>query len=255
MKVYITVAYILIFFSNTVFSQSKPIIHEGEILFQKRVNAYAILDEFYVNNATFNRNKFAENYKSGNPQFGVTNFTLLFNDHVTLYSPNSKIANTPEVSLLQMLKIVYSDLTKNTFIAKKTIFDQDYLVGDTSDKVEWKITNEMKDIAGFSCRRANAIIMDSVYVVAFYTDRIVPRGGPEFIKGLPGMVLGVALPHEHMSWFATQVTAKQVPHDQIKPPSGGEAINNAKLRQALRDNSIIKQDKKTADLFIRNYLY
>jgi GLPGLI family protein len=48
-------------------------------------------------------------------------------------------------------------------------------------------------IAGFNCRRANAMIMDSIYVVAFYTDEILTTGGPESFSGLPGMILGVAL--------------------------------------------------------------
>ncbi len=49
--------------------------------------------------------------------------------------------------------------------------------------------------------------MDSIYVVAFYTDEILTTGGPESFTGLPGMILGIAIPHEHVSWFATKVEA------------------------------------------------
>ncbi len=55
---------------------------------------------------------------------------------------------------------------------------------DSTRKITWKITDEMREIAGFSCRRANAIMLDSIYVVAFYTDQIPVSGGPESFSGL-----------------------------------------------------------------------
>lgn len=236
------------------FSQNATMIHAGEIAFQKRVNAYAILDEYYVNNKMAGRDQFAKNYKATNPQFGVTNFTLLFNGDVALYAPDTQTPNVPTISLMQMLKVVYSNFKTNTFATKKTLFDDEYLISDSTKKIQWKITDETKEIAGYSCRRADVIIMDSVYVVAFYTDQIVPRGGPESFRGLPGMILEVALPHEHMTWLATRVTPRPVPVAQIQPPTGGKKINYRTLLQMLLDAPGLKSDKKTQGLFVKNFL-
>ena len=90
-------------------------------------------------------------------------------------------------------------------MSQKTVFEQTFLVEDTLRRIKWKITDETRPIAGFNCRRANALIMDSICVVAFYTDEILTTGGPESFSGLPGMILGIALPHEHITWFATKV--------------------------------------------------
>lgn len=48
--------------------------------------------------------------------------------------------------------------------------------------------------------------MDTIYMVAFYTPEIKTSGGPESIYGLPGMILGLALPHEHITWFAKEIS-------------------------------------------------
>ena len=46
-----------------------------------------------------------------------------------------------------------------------------------------------QDDRRFLCRKALTKICDSVVVVAFYTNEIIPSGGPESFGGLPGMIL------------------------------------------------------------------
>ncbi len=89
-----------------------------------------------------------------------------------------------------------------------------------------------REIAGYTCRRANALVMDSIYVVAFYTEVIPVSSGPEIFSGLPGMILGVALPHENVTWFATSVKDNDT-LKEIKPPAKGKATDNTGLRKTL----------------------
>jgi len=91
-------------------------------------------------------------------------------------------------------------------------------------------------IAGFECRRANALIMDSIYVVAFYTDEISTTGGPESFSGLPGMILGLAIPHEHVTWFATKLYLTPVKETDFKIPVKGTKTTNTALKENLRSN-------------------
>ena len=76
--------------------------------------------------------------------------------------------------------------------------------------------------------------MDSIYVVAFYTDEIVTPGGPESFTGLPGMILGVALPHQHITWFATKVEAVKVTDVEMTIPGKGKKVNSAALKETLQ---------------------
>jgi GLPGLI family protein len=85
--------------------------------------------------------------------------------------------------------VVYNNYERDSANLHKKIFEKTYLVKDSLRKFEWKISEEFRKIAGFNCRRAETIIMDSVYVIAFYTDAIIAEGGPEGFNGLPGMIL------------------------------------------------------------------
>ncbi len=81
--------------------------------------------------------------------------------------------------------IVFTDLDRKENIGLKHVFENTYRVEDSVRNIEWRITMDTRTIAGFSCRKAVGRIMDSVYVIAFYTDQIVPNGGPESFSGLP----------------------------------------------------------------------
>jgi GLPGLI family protein len=87
-------------------------------------------------------------------------------------------------------------------------------------------------------------------VVAFYTDEIIPSGGPESFTGLPGMILGVALPHQHLTWFATKVQAIKVSETDLPIPQKGKKTTNAALKQTLVE-SLKDMDKKYAQRFIQ----
>ncbi|RYG08992.1 MAG: GLPGLI family protein, partial [Chitinophagaceae bacterium] len=129
---------------------------------------------------------------------------------------------------------IYTNVENATSVAQKKIFEETYLLKDSTRKITWKITDEFRNIAGYDCRRANAVIMDSVYVVAFYTDEIPVSGGPESFTGLPGMILGVALPREHTTWFATAVTDQPVTADKMKIPAKGKPVDHKSLSEILK---------------------
>jgi GLPGLI family protein len=117
---------------------------------------------------------------------------------------------------------------------EKHVFDEVFLVKDSTRHINWKITTETRDIAGYKCRRANALVLDSIYVVAFYTDEITTTGGPEMFNGLPGMILGVALPHENVTWFATKVSEVVVTPKQLAAPKQGKPTTNKGLVETLK---------------------
>ncbi len=84
---------------------------------------------------------------------------------------------------------VINDITGNTVTAQREIFENTYVIKDSLRNLEWKITSETREIAGFECKKAVTKICDSVVVVAFYTDQISVSAGPESFGGLPGMIL------------------------------------------------------------------
>ena len=71
--------------------------------------------------------------------------------------------------------------------------DKKYIVEGVPE-YKWKIHNEIKEVAGYLCMKAetyNPVLEQKVY--AWFTDQIPVNGGPEGYYGLPGMILEIDL--------------------------------------------------------------
>jgi GLPGLI family protein len=237
MKKKITLFSGLLFLSNLLLAQHARFTTSGTIEFEKKINIYAMIKkEINADNEAYMQTMF-DQFKKNNAQFKVLKSTLVFSDNKTLFTPieddgsnNGFFGDSPMTS---QTNTIFTDLTSNIETAQKKVFEETYLVRDTARKIRWKITDETREIAGYTCRRANAIILDSIYVVAFYTIQIPVSGGPESFSGLPGMILGVALPHENLSWFATKVTDSSLPPNTVVPPKKGKPVDNKKFIETL----------------------
>lgn len=230
----------LLLVANLLFGQYTRFPTAGLVEYEKSVNMYAILKK----KADKDKNGFIsqafESYKKSQPQFKKLKSTLSFSGNKTLYTPlkntgpvsNNFLAEEPAAD---QNNIIYTDLAASGSITQKSVFEETFLLKDSVRKINWKITDETRDIAGYPCRRANAIILDSIYVVAFYTDKIPVSGGPESFTGLPGMILGVALPHENITWFATAVKDAPVAANSLIPPKKGKATDYKGLVTTLQD--------------------
>jgi GLPGLI family protein len=224
-------------------TQNAIFVTSGKIEFERKVNLYAQIDDD-------DDDAWKELVKKTTPKFKSTYFDLDFTNDKTLYKPgrenpdNNKIWQQPAED-----NIIFTELSKSHVTAEKNIFDQRFLIQDSVRKIKWKITDETRNIAGFDCRRANALIMDSIYVVAFYTDEIVSPGGPESFSGLPGMILGVSIPHEHITWFATKVSLEQIPAAAMIAPTKGKKVNNAAMLSEIKD--ALKDWGKWANRYIK----
>jgi GLPGLI family protein len=223
--------------SNRLFAQNKHFTEHGTITFEKNINMFALIQkQIDKDNESYLQSAY-ESYKKTQKQFKVLKSTLTFDNSKTLFTPiepenpsNGFFGNHP---MADQVNTIYTDLSTHTIIDQKKVFEETFLVKDSTRKINWKITSETRDIAGYTCRRANAIILDSIYVVAFYTDAIPTTGGPEFFNGLPGMILGVAMPHENVTWFATKVEDIPIEEKALTPPKKGKQVSNKSLYTTL----------------------
>jgi GLPGLI family protein len=235
-------------------SQSLNIFESGRIEFEKKENAYRILDKYFMNSINESTRQYAADYKRTKDQFKITRFSLIFNDGKSLYESIAQAGHqTDFLDASSSSNKVFSSLSSHFFVANKKVLETNFSVKDTIRKIKWKITGETREILGFICHRANAVIMDSIYVVAFYTDQINFKGGPESFSGLPGMILGLALPNEHISWFATKFTPDfSVP---ILNSMEDYPINNKDFIDKLSGYQSIKYDKRYASFILTRALF
>ncbi len=232
------ILFAVIFISSDLFAQNVHFVQNGVIEFEKRSNMYALIKKkIDKDNESYLKEAF-EQYKKNNPQFKVAKSTLNFNMDKSLYKwptvEETVNSNWLASDVLADLKnTIATNFDQQTSTTQKSVYEDTYLVKDSVRKINWKITDETREIAGYECRRANAIIMDSVYVVAYYSNQIAVSGGPESFTGLPGMILGLALPHENVTWFATKVTEVTVPEKDLTAPTKGKPTDNKGLKAIL----------------------
>ncbi len=206
----------------------KP-LQMGSIEFVRKINLYKL----YQDNS-----QSLELVKKNNQQFKTSFFNLIFDSTKTLYKPGKENSENYKFNaIVAEENIVYSELETGICFTQKKILENIFLIQDTIRNIQWKLTGEKRQIAGYDCKRANAIIMDSLYVVAYFTEEILPEGGPESFAGLPGMILGVAMPHEHVTWFATTVSIlEKSPVFLI--PMKGKKISVSYLKEILKKDLV-----------------
>ncbi|MHA4895419.1 GLPGLI family protein [Pedobacter sp. PWIIR3] len=215
---------------NSIAQQNK-FITSGSIEFERTANMFALVKK-KVTKSTLDVKPHYEQYLRTEPQFRTLKSNLVFSEKSTLFTPvppERSLYYQYDSPMANQLNIVYSNLAEGTSTIQKDFYERTFLVKDKIRAIKWKITDETRIIAGYNCRRANALVLDSIYVVAFYTDEIHVSGGPESFNGLPGMILGVAVPHENVTWFATKVIESPVAPKSIEAPKKGKVVNNKEL--------------------------
>ena len=222
---------LLLMISPVMINAQHKFIFEGKIDFERKINVHRQVDE------EEQRSDWFREMVKNQPTFHTTTFALQFNNEKTVYR---LVGESPKIPIWWILgpakeNNVLTDLEHNTRQSIKSVFEQNFLVTDSIDHIDWRMSDEKRTIAGMECRKAVGRICDSVYVVAFYTDEIPISGGPESFHGLPGMILGLAIPRLHTTWFATkiQLTAPVVKDFEI-PTRGTTKTNDAKLKSTLK---------------------
>jgi GLPGLI family protein len=212
-------------------SAQTDFIVKGKIEFERKTNLHKQLD-------SEEDETWRAMIKKSVPTTKTNYFDLYFNGSKTIYTPGREVVVTQKVP--DWIEgpandnVVYTDLEQQMYNSQKTVFEDVFNIQDTVRKINWKITPDKRTIAGFECRRASAVIMDSVFVVAFYTEQIITPGGPESFAGLPGMILGLAVPRLNTTWFATKLELVDVKETTLVPPKKGKKTNVTNLKTQLK---------------------
>jgi GLPGLI family protein len=222
----------LLLLSYCIVAESQQVfLKEGKIEYERKTNTHRL---FF----TGEEGSWVEMFKKQVPVFKISYFDLLFTENKSLYKPGkegedqkSGFFESPAAE-----NVVYKDLKQQTTVSQKQVFESQFLIIDSIRSLEWKILPETRNVAGFDCHKAVSKICDSVVVVAFYTDEIIPSTGPESFSGLPGTILELAIPRLYTTWTATKVeNMASTDEKTLAPPSKGKKANEKELAQQIKD--------------------
>jgi GLPGLI family protein len=221
-----TIISVIGFLIPSIIIAQTQFISKAKIEYERRINQWADL-----------KGEFAEQIKKNTPQYKTDYFDYQFINNKSIYKPGRPSGDKPAFyKPAASDNTVFSDYNNRKYVAHKAVFERDFLIEDSLRNCTWRITNDFREIAGFNCRRATTVIMDSVFVVAFYTDEIMISGGPESFNGLPGIILGLVVNRLHTTWYATKVDVNIENEKEIVPPTQGKKTTNEELVKTLRSS-------------------
>jgi GLPGLI family protein len=114
-----------------------------------------------------------------------------------------------------------------------------YIVEDSIPKIEWKIMNEMKEVAGHVCM--NATFRDSLRmhdITAWFALDIPLSSGPEHFGGLPGMILELDVANGAAVFTADKIDVKKLDQELALPKKKikGEKVNAVGFNKIVADH-------------------
>jgi len=102
--------------------------------------------------------------------------------------------------------IIYRDREKNETFDVLTLLNKQYVIQDAINFPNWKIKNDMKEVAGRICMNASYYdpIKEKEVIAWFALDLPVPLG-PDKYCGLPGMILEINEANGAVVYTATSI--------------------------------------------------
>jgi GLPGLI family protein len=169
---------------------------------------------------------------------------LAFNENESLYTYASEQGETEDGSYSwrnSELKL-YRNFEKDKKIDIMEMLGKTYIIEDSLHAPTWKIGNQIKDIAGYVCMKAETEDpIKKQKITAWFAQDLPVPAGPERYNGLPGVILELSLNDGDVVIEATGVTLKKLTPDDLKlPKTKGKKINDtaydAIIRQHIADS-------------------
>lgn len=244
-------------------------IKEGTIVYERKINNH--------------RNMPNEQMRAMVPEFRISKHLLIFSDSISVYrmipeneAPDPFAGGAGAGGGVRMSFSIggnndggdlYKNFTQSKSILSSELAGKSYLVIDSITQQPWKLTNETKQILGYTCLKATRKISvqaapmrmmviggpggntnrdtsrsqpREIELVAWYAQDIASPVGPENHGQLPGVILELDTDNGGTVYRALEFK-KQVDQKQLKEPKKGKTVTAAefsKMRMELMQQQI-----------------
>jgi GLPGLI family protein len=180
-------------------------------------------------------------------------YELRFNMYESIFIELDKLGLSPGSFSISSSDKLYRNLKENIVIEQKDVFGKLFLVSDSLNNYNWKLTQESKLIGKLKSYKAEGVFKINNYgnsdspeqlikVIAWYSDSIPISTGPGEFYGLPGLI--VELETKTYIYRVLETEIKET-KDEIKKPKKGEVISKENYDKILNEkiNEIRKKYK------------
>ncbi|WP_339833465.1 GLPGLI family protein [uncultured Flavobacterium sp.] len=206
------------------------------------------------------------------------NYILTFTNSESVYAEEEKLdAPNPSGNRISMgfsggnNSKYYKNFKNKQFINSNDIFGKEFLITDSLEKFDWKITDEQKKIGNYTCNKAQIIIpvtkedieeyeefkkkqegnktsfmtisepKDEI-IEAWYTMEIPVSNGPREFWGLPGLILELHDGNTTLLCSKIVINPKEI--IEIKAPKNGKKVTKNEFNKIQEDkmNSMMNEN-------------
>ncbi len=233
---------------------------EGTVIYERRINMHKTIQD--------------EQMKAMIPEFRTSKHMLLFSDSISVYKmvPEDE-APDPFAGGGGGLRMVirggsdggdlYKNFTQAKSIQTSELGGRNFLIMDTIQQQPWKMSNDTKQVLGYTCHKATRKVMQppagmrrmvmmggggaptqdttstlrkakEIEVVAWYADNIISPVGPESYGQLPGVILQLDVDNGTTVYNATEVK-KTVDQKDLKEPKKGKVVTRAEYMKMMTE--------------------
>lgn len=161
--------------------------------------------------------------------------TLAFNENQSLYMQGEENAEQGWSGRKETFF-----LTKNFATEHSTdyidLLGKTYVVDDSLHAPNWKILNQIKEVAGYICMKA--VTVDTVKkqtITAWFAQDIPVQAGPERYFGLPGLILELDINDVDVTIIASKVEFKKLTNEFNLKKIKGKKISDAEYNKIIAD--------------------
>ena len=234
------------FFASTGLLAQKK---EGVLVFERKQNLHRTMNE---------------EMRAMIPEFRSTKQMLIFSEQQSLYKalpqeeapdPFTNNKGGLFMNVGSRSSETYFHFGQNKKLTLSDLFGDTYLITDTIKKYDWKLVDETKTIAGFTCKKATTTTKtfrqsirvvstldpanaqapkpEETEVIAWYAVDMPSPAGPEGYVGLPGVVMELDIDKGGTVFTVEEVRPLSDPA-QLKEPKKGRKVTQEEYAKEMK---------------------
>lgn len=144
---------------------------------------------------------------------------MAFNANESLYTYNSEEPEEGGYSWRKSDLVLYRNFEKDKKTDVMEMLGKTYIVDDSLHAPVWKIGNQIKEVAGYICMKAETEDpIKKQKITAWFAQDIPVSAGPERMSGLPGLILALDVNDGDVTIEAIGVQFRPLTPDDLKLP-------------------------------------
>jgi GLPGLI family protein len=227
-----TIIFILTFLiSSATFAQKEGLVRYTRTTYWTKLNSTLS----YLSK----QEKERQAYMYGGRDESIEYTLLYFNEKGSYYKLSEQLNSWEEKYDYNGRKEVFGikrDFEKNVLNEVFEMIGRTYIMEDSLKQNDWKILNDIKDVAGHICMKA--MIQDTIKkqkIVAWFAQDIPINGGPERLYGLPGLIMELDINDGAVIVEATKIEPLTITNEMDLPKKvKGKKITELAYQNMLR---------------------